>query len=315
MMGGDKPIVKPIVNMTNWELYVYDGCYSLSGTADKHPRLGNHVFVARTSNLRDYCMVDEVLLYETLFTLYSCPLKYMTTTPYRNVSLTYKEQLTHQAELSDSILDKIIAASAQMSMEYDRDHKDHREMWIEEEKNFDYTTVDYSGNEYLFHIRQLQAVGQKEIEEQEQKEVRRLTDIAEQYEDCVYLEVFNVAAGDVLAYHLGRQSGTVMPRLHSGMLQDSVMYMKYWDEEEGENACALDFRYFSGDWNEMIMETYSWSDNIRRAVVKNMKNCPLEFNHQTILPGETKVFTPEGHVQGLISSDCYNGKSAFQQKW
>lgn len=302
---------KPIVNMTNWELYVYDGRYSLSGTADKHPRLGNHIFVAQTSELQDYCMEGEVLFYETLFTLYSCPLKYMTATPYRDVTFTYKEQLTHQAECSDSILDKIIAASAQMSMEYDRDH---REMWSEEEKDFDYTTVDYSENEYLFHIRQLQTVGQKEIEEQEQKEKRRLTDIAEQYEDCVYIEVSNVAAGDMLAYHLRRQSGTVKPWLHSGMFQDSVMYMKYWDEKEGENACALDFRYFPKGWNEMIMETYSWSDNIRRAVIKNMRDCPLEFNHQTIQPGETKVFTPEGHVQGLISPDCYNGKSFFGQK-
>lgn len=37
----------------------------------------------------------------------------------------------------------------------------------------------------------------------------------------------------------------------------------------------------------------------------------LIFNHEEIAPGETKVFTPDTHKQGLFSPDCYNGKSLF----
>ena len=35
------------------------------------------------------------------------------------------------------------------------------------------------------------------------------------------------------------------------------------------------------------------------------------FNHEEIAPGETKIFTPVTHKQGLFSPDCYNGKSLF----
>lgn len=37
----------------------------------------------------------------------------------------------------------------------------------------------------------------------------------------------------------------------------------------------------------------------------------IRFNKETIRPGETKVFTPDNHCQGLISPDCYNGKSVL----
>ena len=59
------------------------------------------------------------------------------------------------------------------------------------------------------------------------------------------------------------------------------------------------------------METYSWSDNIKQAVIKNERSKIITFNYEDINPGETKVFTPEGHNEGLFSPDCYNGKSIF----
>ena len=42
---------KATVNMTNWELYVYEDHYSLSGTADDHPMLGKNTYVSRASSL------------------------------------------------------------------------------------------------------------------------------------------------------------------------------------------------------------------------------------------------------------------------
>ncbi len=101
--------------------------------------------------------------------------------------------------------------------------------------------------------------------------------------------------------------GIVNPGVHIGMFQDSVLYMKYATEED---PCALDFRYFPKEFGN-VMETYSWSDNIKQAVIKNQKGYSLIFNHEEIAPGETKVFTPVTHKQGLFSPDCYNGKSLF----
>ena len=101
--------------------------------------------------------------------------------------------------------------------------------------------------------------------------------------------------------------GIVNPGVHIGMFQDSVLYMKYATEED---PCALDFRYFPKGFGD-VMETYSWSDNIKQAVIKNQKGHSLIFNHEEIAPGETKVFTPDTHKQGLFSPDCYNGKSLF----
>lgn len=141
----------------------------------------------------------------------------------------------------------------------------------------------------------------------EEQEKQHLIEIAGKYEDCIYIEVSSVHSGSKLAYHLGDAVGIVDPRVHSGMFQDSVLYMKYATEED---PCALDFRYFPKGFGD-VMETYSWSDNIRQAVIQNQKGHSLSFNGEEIAPGETKVFTPATHRQGLFSPDCYNGKSLF----
>lgn len=131
-----------------------------------------------------------------------------------------------------------------------------------------------------------------------------LIEIAKQYEDCVYLQVSNINSGDKLAYHIGEESGIVEPCSHLGMIQDSILYRKFGDDD-----MAFDFRYFPE--RDYEMETYSWSDNIKHAVIKNICDFPIKFNGDEIASGETKVFTQEGHFESLISPDCYNGKSFF----
>ena len=81
------------VTMRNWEPYVYDGEYNLSGTADVHPRLGRNVYVATTSTLVKASLEEDVLIYETRNTVYHCPLKYMMVSPYGNVVQEYREEL------------------------------------------------------------------------------------------------------------------------------------------------------------------------------------------------------------------------------
>lgn len=272
---------KAIVNMSNWELYVYNEHYNLSGIAEIHPRLGRNVYVRHTSSLQNYGFEEDILTYETRNTIYRCPLKYMYTKPYGGVVPKYKEELTKRDESSDSILDKIIAAAAKMSVGVETD------------------------DEFVVHILQLTEIGKVELEAMKKADDDRMIEIAQKYDDCIYIEVSNIDAGDKLAYHLGSECGTVEPDIHSGLFQDSILYMKY---RQNEDDTALDFRYFPKGMGD-CMETYSWSDNIKQAVIKNICNFQIKFNKQEIAPRETKVFTPEGHVQGLLSPDCYNGKS------
>ena len=272
---------KAVVTMRNWELYVYDNRYNLSGVADKHPSLGKDVYISYTTNVERSELVEDVLTYETRNTIYMCPLKFMTRHPYGNVVEKYIEELTHRGDNSESELDGIIAATACIALE-------------EGEKN-----------QLAKHIMELQEIGMQELKMQEEVENKRLMDIVKRYEDSVYIEVSNVDCGNRLAYHLGEEYGIVKPSVHSGMFQDSILYMQYATEEN--NNCSLDFRYFPKGLGD-VMETYSWSDNIKQAIIKNECNHIIYFNKTELTPGETKVFTPQSHRQGLISPDCHNGK-------
>ncbi len=261
---------KPIVNMIEWELYVYDEIFYLSGVAESHPKLGKNAYVSYTSAMQHTDFKDDVLTYETRNTIYICPLKYMTRYPYGNVAPDYQEELTHRADCSENYLDQIIAATAKIALEVDQN------------------------DEYVKHIMELQKQGEQEIKLKEEKENADLCDIAKKYEDCIYIEVSNIWKGDKLAYHLGDNVGVVLPDVHGGMYQDSVLYMKHG--LKNNNACQLDFRYFPQGLGDS-METYSWSDNIKTAVIKNVGKNVLRFNGVPIQPGETKSFTSDIHQE------------------
>ena len=292
---------KARVNMTNWQLYVYNEEYTLSGRADRHPELGKDAYIYYSSKLVAYSFENDVLTYETQNTIYICPLKYMSASPYIDVVDKYREQLTHRADTSDDILDRIIAATAKLSMECDHEY------YRSSGKSSDKEPVDHSDDELLTKIKSLQKAGQEEIEQMRKQEQERLINIVNQYENSIYLEVSNIGGGNTLAYHLGEYSGVVYPSVHSGMYKDSVLYMKY---TTAEDPCSLDFRYFP-DATWYCMETYSWSDNIAQAVIMNDTGEVLTFNKTDIPAGELKIFTPDTHREGLISPDCHNGKSVF----
>lgn len=276
---------KAVVNMYGWVLHVHKERYDLSGTADNHPRLGRNAYVYQTSALQKFSFEEDELICETANTIYKCPLKYMHTKPYANLIPEYVEEWVERDKVSDSILDKIIAASAKLTKGVDLD------------------------NEFVAHILEVTKNGKLEIEAMIKADDDRMIKIAKEYDDCIYIEASNINGGDKLAYHLGNECGTVEPDIHVGTYQDSILYMKH---RKSEKDAALDFRYFPLEDGTCI-ETYSWSDNIKQAVIKNTRDFVIKFNDQEITPGERKVFTPEGHMQGLISPDCYNGKSVLTE--
>lgn len=265
---GDK-MEKPIVNMINWQLYVYNEKYSLSGTAENHPVLGKGAYISHTSKMVRYGLEADILTYETRNTVYQCPLKYMTICPYGNVSEEYKEKLTQRDRYSDDALDRIIAATAKIAMNI--------------------ATTD----SFLEHVKQLQKQGQKELNQMEEEEKQRLREIVMRYEDCVYIEVSNIEQGNKLTYHLGLHTGFVRPLIHSGMFQDSVLYKK--SGSEGGDGCSLDFRYFPKMYGRVI-ETYAWSHNIKNVVIKNECSYDIAFNKNLVEQGETKVFQSEEKI-------------------
>lgn len=154
---------KSTVTMMNWELYVYRGRYRLSGTADHHPVLGRNAYIAQTSDLVSSKWENDVLFYETRNTIYQCPLKYMSTSPYGNVVDSYKEKLSHLDEESDSVLDKIIAAAAKIATG--------------------------KTDEFAEDILRRTEEGKKELEKQEEADNQRMFAVIRDIPDCVFLEV------------------------------------------------------------------------------------------------------------------------------
>lgn len=253
---------KQIVNMSNWELNIYDNEYSIEGVADYHPRLGKDAYISYTTKVEKCYLDEDILGYETKNTIYLCPLKYMSTNPYGSVVTSSKEELMKRADESEFLLDKIIAASAYIAMDKAEE------------------------NEFAKHIVKLQKVGQEELKNKENEENKRLIEIVKGYEDAVYIEVSQISTGSVMAYHIGDCVGVVQPEIHAGMVQNSILYLKQIKED-----CTLDFRYFPS--GNLTMETYSWSDTIKSVVIRNVKNETIKFNTTNIESGEMQVFVKQ----------------------
>lgn len=257
---------KAEVTLFDWELFIYRNDYFLSGVADRHPRLGKFAYVSCSSPIVDYVYEGDTLIFETMNTVYICKLAYMALSPYKKTEEKMKEKLTHRADYSDCILDKIIAASAKMS-------------------------VGISDDEFVKNIVALQQVGQVEIEKIKKDYIDSIIDIARQYHNCIYIEVSDVEHGNILAYHIGECVGVVEPRLHVGTFQDSILYTKM----AADDRLCFDFRYFPlGIWGDTI-ETYVWSENIERAIIKNDSNRILVFNGVKVPIGETVVLEYDGN--------------------
>lgn len=218
--------------------------------------------------------------------------------PYSNVVPEYKKQLVNRVNEKSNILDQIIAVAALISLGNDGED-------IEREKGL--VKDDCNENQLFEHITTLQVDGLREMEDMENKFDEHLIAIAKKYEDCIYIELSNINIGDKLAYNIGGYTGIIKPSVHVGMFQDSVLYMQY---QQDEKTPGLDFRYFPKGFSDVV-ETYSWSDNILNVVIKNDTTRTISFNGDGIESEETRKFNMEKHKQGLISPDCYNGKSMF----
>lgn len=153
--------------------------------------------------------------------------------------------------------------------------------------------MDDSKQRYLNMI----DLGEEELKQKKEEDNTRLISIVKDKENSIYLEVSNISYGNTLAYNINGETGVIEPEIHVGMFQDSILYML-------ENK--VDFRYFP---KGTLMEIYSWSDNIERVIIKNIKKYDIKVDEQLIKAGDTVEINKNDYRCGLISPNCVNGSS------
>lgn len=271
--------VKNRVSLYNWQLYLSGGKYFLSGIAEYYPGYGKGIRIGKTSSIQKFSLNDDVLYVETKHTIYSCPLKYMTVQPYMNVVMGHVWELSELTYDESKPEDMVVSVSARIRLKNGGGYN------YDPAKGFkEIQPVNVREDEFFRHVEELQKIGQEELKKREEEDDKRMLNFVRDYEDSIYLEIHNLYSGDKLAYHMGDELGIQKSDFHCGDFQDSILYVKYLDKTEE----WVDFRYFPHIGNGM--ETYSWSDNIQRAVIRNETEKDIFFNDEKIMPGETKVF-------------------------
>ena len=254
--------MKEKVHMREWEVNIVHGEYNLSGRAEYHYRLGRNVHIAMSSTLEKYEITNEELIYETLNTIYICPLKYMNIYPYEDIYLDGDiKKLKNQVKDGKEAMDELILAAIHIICK--ETHK----------------------SKLAQHISKLQKGGYEEIQAEKQKEKEEMYELLSQYENCIYMQANNVEYGSPLAYHMNGEYGIMEPSFHCGTFQDSVLYLNFNDE----GKLVFEFRYFPKWWGSE-MKTYAWSSNIEKVIIRNDTAGTLTFNKEEINVGEIKIF-------------------------
>ena len=272
------------INLYNWQLWFAEGEYRLSGIAEYYPDYGKDCSIHGTSTIQDIAVENDILRVETKHSVYSCPLKYMKYEPYGNLVFDHMDEWSHFADGSDDPVKKIVSVSAKMRI------KAGGVIWRDwEEGKMPYSEKisprAVEEDEFYKHIADLQVIGQRELKKREEDENNRLLEIVKGYDDSVYLEVYDSENPGKLVFNIHGESGIIEPQCHSGMTQDSILYTEYQES----TGSYIDFRYFPRGWGSS-METYSWSENIKQAVIQNAGEKIMTFNEVQINHGETKMF-------------------------
>jgi len=269
---------KPILHMKEWELYTFNGIYSLIGIVAAQPENGKDVCMEPTSPMVRYSLERDNLIYETEDAVYVCPLSCLTTVPYADFFYEDIEELKEQIKEMKNDLDRIIYVLVVNALDEQPDGPEY---------------------EFVMRVRELQKRERQERREREEREKERLVEEACKYEDCIYMELMSLT-NDKIGYHLEAAAGVMEPKTRWGSTWNNsrVLFFMY---PEGGNPCRLDFRYFLHfSKDSMGIKSYSWSKNIKQAVVKNTGERVLTFNGCELQPGETKSFTREAHRQEIV---------------
>lgn len=248
---------KVSINLTMWSIHCCSDFMYLSGIADKHPRLGVNANISHTSAiLKIKTLSDEVFVCETHNSAYICNWRFV--------------NLIGRVPIDIEIDSEIVGA--------DIFNKYQDLLRVHYNKNIENIKNDL---EEIKRLDTLSTLGKEELQERAIKENEELIAKAKEFDECIYIKLNTISRGSKAAYNIGGKVGIIEPYLHVGMFTDTVLY----GEELGDDY--LDFRYYVGYCS---METYNWSENIKRVVIENIKEYDVMFNKQIIKAGETIVF-------------------------
>lgn len=256
--------MKQEFKLRDWCVYEFNGEYKIRGLTDYVPDYGRYMQIDVRLKEFTHCITEDVLVCETEENRYVCPLKYFDIKyNYNYMDGAYVKKLINKTKKSGSVMDTIALATAEV-------------------------VLDKHKSTYTKHILKLAEEGRRELELEDCAFQQSLMEQAKEYEDSIYIAWYNDANTNMLAYHIGDELGTVIPDLHVGTFQDSVLYIKYPEEQDD---LRLEFRYFPRGFSTYV--TYLWSENISKAVIKNCMEWNMTFNGKVIAPGEVVVIARE----------------------
>lgn len=245
---------KNLVKMKNWflEKELYSNEYNLSGRAFEHPKLGKNAYISRTSYFVNAYIEDDVLYYETMNTIYECPLKYINKTIYNDMDEDYIQHCL-TCKSTDNVVEQIIYTLATY-------------------------TKGLAPTEFSQHLLDLIDIGSIELAKlKEQDSIRYLGKASNLKDGSIYIECSTIALGDVLIYNIENEKGFCEPVIEHHMYGDVITY----------DSDLFVFKYKPQGTNIEVVE---WSDNIKEIHLKNIKGYTITFNRKSVLSEELKVF-------------------------
>lgn len=260
---------KAVINLDKWGLLNCDKFFCAFGIADNHPKLGKDVTVSHTSEILNIEEKDDTYYFETHNSIYVCRLG--------NIS---KE--THFRLEKTNSRSKI----ASVYSKYYR----YKMYNVARDKNepiskYGIRLKDEEIKEFE-RILELTALCDKEREEKIKFHEAKLIEEASKYSDCIFIDLSSISRGSKAAFNINGRTGIINPCVHLGMFTDTVLYRNTEKMDD-----YIDFRYYvkySG------LETYSWTENIKRVIIHNNKGRAIYFNDKIVIePDETVEITRE----------------------
>ena len=280
-----------IVNLREWGIIggFFGIGYMLTGIADHHPTLGDNAFVGHSSIIRGFKIENNIAVVQTVNRIYHCPLEFLK--PYNCLN----RELDVEAN-TDMLEIFAYVAYTEVKKKLKEENK---EVNIENLSNCD---IDENMLNRFLEIDELIKQGYIKLEQMKKEKDEYLISKAKEYENSLYIELSTISNGNDAAYHFGDLVGVISPFCHTGMFQDSILYMK-----DG----IVDFRYWPYPSSMMDAEIYNWSNGLDNVVIKNCKKEEIVFNGQTISSGETVIIDKSNYRCGLVSPDVVDGQSVL----
>lgn len=214
--------------------------FYLTGTAERHPKLGRNAVLAFTSSVVDFNIDrdNKIVTFETRNTKYVCDFKFFDTTEVQTVISKQKRMDTKTRELSN-FSNECVAFTQYVKLR---------------------GTSEAVGKKEFEDWFKLLTIGEKELEERKIDNNKELITKASEYSNCIYMEIETISKGTNIAFNINGESGILEP-LNQQYVQDNII--EYSDRQR---KILFKYKPFG-----KIIEIHQISSNIERLVIHNSK--------------------------------------------